>query len=231
MIKDESYQEDYYQSNGQAGDRPALLFYERLAKRYFGPGLVMDFGCGAGHLLHRLGRHFHVVGVEASDWARKEAARSTGEKVIASTESLNDGSISGLISIHVVEHIPDEPLAQVLGEWRRLLRPGAYALVVTPDAGGYAARVMGNSWIALADPTHINLKSEKSWSSLFSRHGFRVVKSGADGLWNFPYRYRWLGRYEVLFAGWPTLFQFLLARLVLKPGTGESCIFLLQRAN
>lgn len=228
MIKDQSYQEDYYQSNGQAGDRPALLFFERLAKLYFAPGQVLDFGCGAGYLLRRLGRSFKASGVEASDWARQTAA-SSGAVVHASSEPIQTGSLTGVISVHVVEHIPDQALRDVMSEWHRILRQGGRALVVTPDAGGYASRLKGSSWIALTDPTHINLKTHEQWAEFFRSSGFEILKAGADGLWDFPYRFRGMGKAEAFLLGWPTLIQFILARLMLKPGKGESSIFLLQR--
>jgi SAM-dependent methyltransferase len=229
MISDDKYQADYYLENGQDRDRPALLFFQRLATRHIGGGAVLDFGCGVGHLLKRLSRNFSAVGVEASDWARDKAVMDTGLPVHASLSDLGDASVQGIVSIHVVEHIPNEPLGRVLAEWRRILVPGGTAVVVTPDAGGYASQAKGKSWIALTDPTHINLKSHRDWVCEFQAAGFEVVAEGADGLWDFPYQYHSLGRFEVLVKGWPTLVQFVLGRVLLKPGSGESCVFVLRR--
>lgn len=229
MISDNKYQENYYQENGQDNDRPALLYFQRLAVRYIGQGTVLDFGCGVGHLLKRLSRRFSAVGVEASDWARAKAVSDTGLPVYSSSTELGDSSLQGIVSIHVVEHIPDEPLRLVLAEWRRILVPGGTAVVVTPDAGGYAAGAKGESWIALTDPTHINLKSHRAWVREFEMAGFEVVVEGADGLWDFPYAHHWLGRLEVFIKGWPTLAQFISGRVLLKPGSGESCVFVLKR--
>jgi SAM-dependent methyltransferase len=229
MINDDKYQARYYLENGQSGDRPALLYFQRLATRYIGAGSVLDFGCGAGFLLKRLSRKFDAVGVEGSDWARDAAMATTGRPVYSSLAEIDDGSLQGVVSIHVVEHIPDEPLRHVLSEWRRVLAPGGIAIVVTPDAGGYAARVKSSNWIALTDPTHINLKSHDSWLSEFDRAGFDLVTAGTDGLWDFPYRHRSLGRFEVLLGGWPTLIQFLSGRVLLQPGSGESSVLVLRR--
>ena len=230
MIEDTQYQEDYYKSNGQSGDRPALLLFERLAKRYFARGAVLDFGCGAGHLLRRLGRTFETAGVEASGWARAQAIANTGAAVYESTRAVATESMVGVVSVHVVEHIPDPALREVFSEWRRILQPGGKALIVTPDAGGYAAGIKGKRWIALTDPTHINLKTHRQWEEFFRSCGFEVLKAGSDGLWDFPYRFSWLGKAEVFLFGWSTLIQFLAGRLWLRPGRGESSIYLLKRS-
>ncbi|WP_369934233.1 class I SAM-dependent methyltransferase [Xanthomonas tesorieronis] len=225
----ELFQQAYYDGNGQNGDRPALRLFTRLALRYIPSGSVLDFGCGPGFLLNHLRRHFKVAGVEASDWARAEAARRTGAPIHASIGEIGDASLSGIVSIHVVEHIEDAPLEEILAEWFRVLRPGGRALVVTPDAGGVAARRKGADWIALTDPTHINLKTHRQWREVFKRAGFFCVAEAADGLWDFPYILKRLGRAEVFLLGWPTLFQFVFARLVLPPGSGESTILVLQK--
>ncbi|MDR0183633.1 class I SAM-dependent methyltransferase [Lysobacter arvi] len=224
-----NYDADYYQANGQDGDRPALKLFRRLARRYIAPGQVMDFGCGTGFFLPHLARHFRACGVESSEWARTVARRRTGLQVHSALSEVESASLSGIVSIHVVEHIPDGALAEVLGEWRRVLQPGGRALVITPDAGGFASRRKGAQWIALTDPTHINLKSHREWRELFIASGFDVVKEFADGLWDFPYIFGFLGKAEVGLLGWPTLAQFLLGRPLLSPGSGESSIFVLQR--
>ncbi|PII10383.1 hypothetical protein CR918_00985 [Stenotrophomonas indicatrix] len=225
----EQYNERYYSGNGQDGDRPALRLFTRLAKRYLPPGRILDFGCGPGFFLDHLRRHFNAVGIEQSPWASAEARRRTGVDVHESMAGLADASMDALVSVHVVEHIEDPALDAVLAEWHRVLRPGAKAMVVTPDAEGFAHRRKGKDWIAFTDPTHINLKSHSQWQAAFEAAGFSVVHRFADGLWDFPYVLPWLGKAEVLMLGWPTLFQFIFARPLLPAGSGESIIFVLER--
>ena len=223
------YGEDYYSNNGQGGDRPALKLFTRLARRFLPPGRILDFGCGPGFFLLHLQRHFQAAGVEQSDWASAAARRRTGLPIHASLSQLADSSLDGLVSVHVVEHIEDSVLIGVLAHWRRVMRPGARALVVTPDAEGFAHRRKGASWIAFTDPTHINLKTHLQWEALFADAGFKVVHRFADGLWDFPYLFQWLGKLEVFLLGWPTLLQFVLARPLLPAGSGESIILVLER--
>lgn len=227
----EHYGKEYYSGNGQDGDRPALKLFTRLARRYLRPGRVLDFGCGPGFFLMHLRRHFQASGLEQSAWASAAARQRTGVPIHATFDEVGDASLDGLVSVHVVEHIPDPTLTMVLASWRRVLKPGARALVITPDANGFAHRRKGAAWIALSDPTHINLKSCAEWETLFRQAGFKVVRRFADGLWDFPYVFKRLGKLEVLLLGWPTLLQFVLARPLLPAGSGESIILVLERAD
>lgn len=126
-------------------------------------------------------------------------------------------SIDALVSVHVIEHIQDPALEPILGQWHRVLRPDCRALVITPDAKGFAHCRKGSKWIAFTDPTHINLKSHVEWEAAFSAAGFIVQHRFADGLWDFPYILPWMGKAEVFLLGWPTLAQFLLARPLCCP--------------
>lgn len=227
--KSSPFSESYYEGNGQDGDRPALRLFTRLACRYIPGTRLLDFGCGPGFFLRHLAKHFEAHGLEISPWARQHAHEATGLPIHASLDELPDQSLDGIVSLHVIEHIADEGLEQVVLEWRRILVPGARLLLVTPDAGGNAAREKGKDWIALTDPTHINLKTHTQWREFFESRGFVCLEEFADGLWDFPYRYRWLGRAEMFLRGWPTLLQFVLARPLVASGKGESAIYVLEK--
>lgn len=223
-----NYDNSYYHGNQQDKDRPALALYQRLVRRYLPPGPVVDFGCGMGHLLRRLSSDRVAAGVEASDWAAAASQRNCPAAVVySSLEEIPAASYAGIVSIHVIEHIDDEGLDAVLKQFRRVLQPGGRLLLVTPDATGWASRAKGAAWLALTDPTHINLKGCNAWGQLFLKHGFTVLKEAADGLYDFPYPPRTSRLVDIGLRGWPTLVQFIAGRLLLKVGTGESVIFVL----
>lgn len=222
------YGEDYYEANGQSGDRPALRFYTRVAARHLGAGRLLDFGCGTGHLLRRLAGRGPADGLELHEHGARAAARLVlGATVYRDLAEVPDARYDGLVSVHVVEHIPDEGLVEVLAHWRRVLRPGGRALVVTPDLGGRAHSLKGDAWSAFTDPTHINLKGHAAWVEFFRAQGFGLVRAAADGLWDFPYG----SRPRLVDAGlraWPTAYQFARGELVLRPGTGEAVLMVLE---
>lgn len=226
------YDDSYYHGNQQDRDRPALKFYERLVRRYFPSGPVLDFGCGMGHLLKRLSHDRVADGVEASEWAAAASRQNCPHsKVYPSLDEILPVSYSGIVSIHVVEHINDDGLDAVMLQFKRILRPGGRILIVTPDATGWASRVKGGNWLALTDPTHINLKGHAAWRTLFLAYGFDVLKEAADGLYDFPYPPRKSKFMDIGMRGWPTVAQFVVGRLLLEVGTGESAIFLLRRRD
>jgi SAM-dependent methyltransferase len=227
----DDYGPEYYEANGQAGDRPALRWYVRLVRRYCGPGPYLDFGCGTGHLVRRLGEHGPASGFEISPWSAATArVNAPGCPVHTDVDGLPTAGFGALTAIHVLEHLPDETVAAVLATWRRVLRPGGRALAVMPDPAGRARTLAGPEWTGFQDPTHINLKPHARWRAVLDDAGFTVLREGSDGLWNVPY-----GRFPMLVdaglrAG-PALAQFLSGRLFLKPGSGESSIFVLERTG
>jgi SAM-dependent methyltransferase len=237
------YDEDYYKFNGQIGDRPALGWYTRLVRRYVGPGPYLDFGCGTGHLLRRLavatgtvpagtgaGAGAGAAGFEVSGFSAARARQTApGCPVYTDMADLPDAHFGGLTAIHVLEHLDDTQVAAALATWRRVLRPGGRALVVLPDPAGRARELTGAHWAGYSDPTHINLKSHAAWRELLEAQGFAVCREGSDGLWNVPYS----GLPKLVDAALhavPSLTQFLAGRLFLRPGSGESAVFVLERS-
>jgi hypothetical protein len=141
---------------------------------------------------------------------------------------LPDAHFGGLTAIHVLEHLDDAQVITALTTWRRILRPGGRALVVLPDPAGRARKLAGDDWAGFSDPTHINLKSHAAWRGVLEAQGFTVLREGSDGLWNVPYSKLPKLVDAALHAG-PSLVQFLAGRLFLRPGTGESAVFVLER--
>lgn len=100
-----------------------------LTEPYLGPGRVLDVGCGVGHSYTLLAPR-ETVGVDIDAAVLEGQERET---VAADMRRLPfaTGSFDGAIAVHSIEHVPDPELA--LAEISRVLRPGAAAVLVTPN--------------------------------------------------------------------------------------------------
>jgi SAM-dependent methyltransferase len=108
---------------------------------------LLDVGCSSGAFLAAAARMgFQVAGVEPSPEAA-ETARHAGFRVFSGLleeARYPEGGFDAVSLIEVVEHLRD-PRA-LLTECRRILRPGGIAMVSTPNATSWTARVMGSRW-------------------------------------------------------------------------------------
>lgn len=230
------YDEKYYIANTQDRDRPALWFYERIWRRYcdVSAGPVLDFGCGVGYLARRLSDSTQVYGLEINPYAIEKIVNNAPDvKLVDNLGKILDSSLGSIISLHVLEHIPESELDAIGQQFLRVLRPGGRAVFAMPDLNGYSSKVKGRNWMAHRDPTHINLKGAEDWYRYFTeRWQFKVVKYGADGYYDFPYGKSLFSRtlgdtLRVVRTG----IQFCAGMLMLKPGDGEAVVFILEKSQ
>ncbi len=182
-----SYDEEYYQQHGLDRDRLALWYYSRVAKRLFPVGgKVLDFGCGAGHLLNRLSASFEAFGFDLASAARGLCRENAPDAIVLEDwETIPSGTLDGIVTLHTLEHIP-RPTRVVAGLCDRLV-PGGRILVVVPNTGSPGRRLKGQDWFGLRDPTHCSLLSQGEWIMVLRRAGFRIRWIRGDGLWDSPY--------------------------------------------
>jgi SAM-dependent methyltransferase len=224
-----SFDESYYDDNGQGADRPALAFYARLAHRYFAPGPILDFGCGPGFMLRRLARRNAADGLDVSAWARSAASkRVPNARLFEKLEELPSNHYAGIVTLHVLEHLDEPKLLETMAAFRRSLRPKGRLLCVMPDLAGAGRMIKGDAWFGYRDATHINLKSADQYRALMHAQGFQVIAAGTDGLWDFPYAQGVPKLLDVALHATGTVLQFVAGRLLLASGAGESCVIVAE---
>lgn len=95
----------------------------------FGPGRLLDLGCGVGHSFDLL-KPRETVGVDIDSGALAGQDRET---VVADMRALpfEAASFGSVLSVHSLEHVPDPE--RVVAEVARVLTPEGIAVFVTPN--------------------------------------------------------------------------------------------------
>ena len=229
----EKYNKIYYKFNNQNRDRLGNLFYFNLIKYNFDFQSLLDFGCGVGFFLKRVEKIAKIknsCGLEINNFALNEARKNTKKsKIFIKIEDI-DKKFDLITMLHVVEHLDDVDLRNVLQKIKKLLNDKGKILISTPAKNALANRIKKNKWIGFKDPTHINLKSIDEWKNFYNQNQLNVLKVTNDGLWDFPYKkiYFSFQFMKILFY---MLIQIFVGKIMLKHDEGETFIFILEKAK
>jgi SAM-dependent methyltransferase len=139
----EAYAESFFDELGRKPFDCQLL--DAFAARNAGRGLVLDVGCGPGHVARYLrDRGVHASGVDVSPAMVEVARRLTpGMEVTAGDMRrlpVGDGELTGLTAFYSVIHIPREGVLDVLREFSRALAPGGLLLMSVHGGEGMVHR-------------------------------------------------------------------------------------------
>jgi 2-polyprenyl-3-methyl-5-hydroxy-6-metoxy-1,4-benzoquinol methylase len=124
------------------------------------PYRVLDVGCGNGGFLDAMRRIGWTVEGQEWDARAAEAARARGLTV--HTEPLERLDVrADLVTMHhVLEHVPDP--VTFLDAARRLLEPGGFVYVTTPNLASRGHSIYGKAWRGLEPPRHLHLFTNDS---------------------------------------------------------------------
>lgn len=138
---------------------------------------VLDIGCGFGETLgYHKERGCEVYGVEADENIRRVAERY-GFNVhvgLFDPDLYADGFFDFVTMDQVIEHVND-PLETLRGV-ARVLKPGGSAILSTPNANGWGARLFGRYWIHWHAPYHQQHFSGKSMAVAAERAGMDLER-------------------------------------------------------
>jgi len=133
---------------------------------------VLDVGCATGALLAFLeGRNWQVTGAEISPSAEYARDRRGLDVRSAAVEDCGfpDASFDVVLASHLIEHL-NRP-GDFIREAARILSPGGYFLLTTPNIGGFQARLFGSRWRgAIFD--HLYLFSVRTLKAMLAAGGF-----------------------------------------------------------
>jgi len=142
-----------------------------------GRGEVLDLGCGRGEalaLLRAQGIPARGVDLSASmvaECRRKGLAAEEGD-LLACLASCPEATLGGVVSFHVIEHLPAEVVDRLVRLAWRALRPGGVLILETPSPLSLVVAAR-NFWL---DPTHLRPVHPEALKLAFEQAGFDPVE-------------------------------------------------------
>jgi SAM-dependent methyltransferase len=141
------------------------------------PGPVLDLGCGRGEALALLRDHGIVGrGVDSSErmvqLCRDRGLEAEVGDLFAVLAGVEEGSLGGVISFHVIEHLPGSALDRLVRLAYRALRPGGALILETPNPLSVVVAAR-NFWL---DPTHVRPVHPDSLKLMYELAGFDPVE-------------------------------------------------------
>ena len=192
-------------------DVKARWLLRDLARRSLGCGptpSLLDYGCGAGHLLRALQRHGFrgpLSGCDPSSGMLEEARRSSVEATLPllrwmETDELpfDDESFDLVVASAVFHHIPPAARAHATHEAARVLRPGGRFVIVEHNTRNPITRFVVKR--AKVDENAILLPVGET-RGLLEQAG--LVRTHVEYMMFFPPRFAWTSGIESLLAWLP----------------------------
>jgi SAM-dependent methyltransferase len=152
-------------------DRYTLPAYIRRRLPANKADLIVDFGCGFGHVLAalRTAGHTNIVGVETNERAIGKCA-AQGFTVVRDVREVGPGRARFILMSHVLEHLPKPQMAGVLASVKAALADDGRLLVCVPNAQS----ATGPYW-AYEDFTHEYLFTSGSLYYVLKLSGFSSI--------------------------------------------------------
>jgi 2-polyprenyl-3-methyl-5-hydroxy-6-metoxy-1,4-benzoquinol methylase len=195
-------------------------------------GRVVDYGCGPGYLADRLVHkniqlHAADFSAEAVDIVNLRLAGQPnwhGARLIRSLPcaQLEDSHFDLAMCIEAIEHLSDEYLESTFTELKRIVKPGGYAFLTTPNAEDLEK---GMSYCPFCESEfhaaqHVRKFTEQSLRQTLEERGWEVTFCQGIHLWRFmqrPWPGRWDFNLRYAVGSWNRFFAAAKDRILPRP--------------
>ncbi len=140
-------------------------------------GKILDVGCGDGLFIYPLKElGWQVYGLEINDEAAQRArARGLNVKTLDLLDSdFPDDFFDVVRMLSVLEHLHHP--SKYLKKAYKILKPGGYLIIETPNIESLASKIFGKSWAGLDVPRHLYHFNDKTLKKIISNNGFQIKK-------------------------------------------------------
>lgn len=137
---------------------------------------LLDVGCGNGEFLSTASEAgWRVMGIDPDPKAVAEVAKKGFKVSHGGIDVLcTENDVFDFISLsHVIEHVHEPQI--VLKACYRLLKPGGYLWIETPNINSFGHFLLRNKWYPLDPPRHLSLFNHSSLRTLLSSIGFDML--------------------------------------------------------
>jgi SAM-dependent methyltransferase len=166
-----------YEGSQESRELQMRWLVELARKAHPAAKTALDVGAASGLLVAESGRQgLEAVGVEPSRSLVSVAREQAGVELLHGAlphEGLEGRRFDVVFLVDVIEHVAD-PVG-LLARCVEMLAEGGVLMVVTPDAGSLAARLLGQRWWHYR-VAHVGYFDRPSLDRAFERAGVRVVR-------------------------------------------------------
>lgn len=139
---------------------------------------LLDVGCGLGWYMKTLREWgWECVGIEEDEQVARAGREEMGQNILTGSlesQGLPTGAFDAVVLRHVIEHLPD-PLSTLM-ECCRVLKPGGWLGIATPNGRSLCSRWFGRHWRGLVPPWHVALFGPGTLRRALIDTGFRVTR-------------------------------------------------------
>ncbi|MCX7041189.1 MAG: class I SAM-dependent methyltransferase [Gammaproteobacteria bacterium] len=187
--------------------------------------VLLELGCASGeHTVQLAPRVRRAIGLDFSPdairLARGQAARQSSKAEfvqgnVADLSAFTDGSVTKVLAMDLVEHIPDAVLRSMLSETWRVLAPGGRLVIYTPSATHYVERLKAANFLLRQLPGHIAVREGPAYRELLETQAWASIELGYLPS-SYPV-FGWIDRLLMALPAIGPLFRFRILATATKP--------------
>jgi len=163
---------------------------------------ILDVGCGNPSFLSVVQKKLQIKcsGIDFTDAGWKGENFTELNLTKSSIEDFQTTELFDVITLwHYLEH--DYNPQKTIEKLYNCLKPGGKIIIEVPDYNNIIAKQQNNHWQGWHSPRHISLFSKKSFSVLFSKDKWNIVKHLRYGTLD-AFTLWWLGKMEKKGIDW-----------------------------